>query len=136
MLYKTMRGIYTPPMMQQLHWAELIASISALGIVSYLTYIAVDSSLNMDGYGIIFGIPTAYNGLPVLIYSLPLSIFVLWYAAYRLYTAPLVTSEATPSQPTASATWQTFTYAGIILLSSVVLLATLVFNGIYGGWPW
>jgi pimeloyl-ACP methyl ester carboxylesterase len=133
MLYKTVRGISTPPMVQQLHWAELIASISALGVVSYLTYIAVDSSLNMDGYGIIFGIPTAYNGLPVLIYSLPLSIFVLWYAAYRLYIAPLIATDATPRQPTVPATWQTFTYAGIILLSSVVLLATLLFNGIYGG---
>jgi hypothetical protein len=136
MLYKTMRGIYTPPMVQQLHWAELIASISALGVVSYLAYIAVDSSLNMDGYGIMFGIPTVYNALPVLLYSLPLSIFVLWYTAYRLYIAPIVTTEVIPRQPTASATWQTFTYAGIILLSSVVLLVTLVFNGIYGGWPW
>jgi len=136
MLYKTVRGIYTPPMMQQLHWAELIASISAIGVVSYLTYIAVDSSLNMDGYGIIFGIPTAYNALPVLLYSLPLSIFVLWYAVYRLYTAPLIATDATPRQPTAPATWQTFTYASIILLSSVVLLGTLVFNGVYGGWPW
>jgi hypothetical protein len=136
MLYKTIRGITTPPLLQQLHWAELIAAMSALSIVSYITYIAVDSSLNMDGYGIIFGIPTAYNALPVLLYSLPLSIFVLWYAAYRLYTAPLVATDATPRQPTTPATWQTFTYASIILLSSVVLLATLLFNGIYGGWPW
>ena len=136
MLYKIMRGIHTPPMLQQLHWAELIASISALGVVSYLTYIAVDSSLNMDGYGIIFGIPTTYTALSVLLYSLPISIFVLWYAAYRIYTAPLITIEETPSQPTALATWLTFTYASIILLSSVVLLGTLLFNGIYGGWPW
>jgi len=133
MLYKTVRGIYTPPMVQQLHWAELIASISALGVVSYLAYIAVDSSLNMDGYGIMFGIPTVYNALPVLLYSLPLSIFVLWYTAYRIYAAPSTRPEEIPSQPTAYANWLTYVYAGIILLSSVVLLAVLLFNGIYGG---
>jgi pimeloyl-ACP methyl ester carboxylesterase len=133
MLYKTVRGIYTPPMVQQLHWAELIASISALGVVSYLAYIAVDSSLNMDGYGIMFGIPTVYNALPVLLYSLPLSIFVLWYTAYRIYAAPSTKPEEIPSQPTAYANWLTYVYAGIILLSSVVLLVTLLFNGIYGG---
>jgi hypothetical protein len=120
-------------MVQQLHWAELIASISALGVVSYLAYIAVDSSLNMDGYGIMFGIPTGYNALPVLLYSLPLSIFVLWYTAYRIYAAPSTKPEEIPSQPTAYANWLTYVYAGIILLSSVVLLVTLLFNGIYGG---
>jgi|GEM_PF-1239325 len=135
-LYKTVRGVTTPPMLQQLHWAEFIAAVSALGVVGYITYIAVDSSINMDGYGIIFGIPTSYRALPVLLYSLPLSIFVLWGTLYRLYVAPSSTQQNLHPQATAHATWQTFTYAGIILLSSVVLLGTLLINGIYGGWPW
>jgi pimeloyl-ACP methyl ester carboxylesterase len=136
MLYKTIRGITTPPIVQQLHWAELIAAVSALSVVSYLAYIAIDSSLNMDGYGIIFGISTTYRILPVLLYSLPLSLFVLWFAAYRVYTTPSSNAIEAPSQPTATVSWLTYVYAGIILLSSVVLLGTLVINGIYGGWPW
>lgn len=133
MLYKVLRGIHTPPLLQQLHWAELITSVIALGLVSYLAYIAVDSSLNLANYAIIFGIPTTYNALPGLLYGLPLGVFVLGYTAYRLYTAPLSTVANPPSHPTATATWQTFTYASIVLLSSVILVATFAFNGLYGG---
>jgi hypothetical protein len=122
--------------LQQLHWAELINAVSALGIISYLTYIAIDSSLNIDGYGIIFGISTTYRALPGLLYSLPLSTFILWYTAYRLYTTPHTIQNEPHTRLIATATWQTFTYAGIILLSSVVLLGTLLFNDIYGGWLW
>ena len=136
MLYKIIRGIYTPSIVQQLHWAELITTLSALGIVGYLSYIGVDSSLNADSYGMLFGISTSYGALSGLLYSLPLTIFVLWYAMYRLYTTPSTHLADIPTQPTAHATWLTYVYAGIILLSSVVLLATLLFNGIYGGWPW
>ena len=136
MLYKIIRGIYTPSIVQQLHWAELITTLSALGIVGYLSYIGVDSSLNADSYGMLFGISTSYGALPGLLYSLPLTIFVLWYALYRLYTTPSTRLVDMPTQPTAHATWLTYVYAGIILLSSVVLLATLLFNGVYGGWPW
>jgi hypothetical protein len=136
MLYKIIRGIYTPSIVQQLHWAELITTLSALGIVGYLSYIGVDSSLNADSYGMLFGISTSYGALPGLLYSLPLTIFVVWYALYRLYTSPSTRLVDMPTQPTAHATWLTYVYAGIILLSSVVLLATLLFNGVYGGWPW
>ena len=136
MLYKIIRGIYTPSIVQQLHWAELNTTLSALGIVGYLSYIGVDSSLNADSYGMLFGISTSYVALPGLLYSLPLTIFVLWYAMYRLYITPSTHPADMPTQPTAHATWLTYVYAGIILLSSVVLLATLLFNGVYGGWPW
>ena len=133
MLFKIIRGISTPLMVQQLHWAEMVSSVCALSVVSYLSYIAIDSSLNVDGYGIIFGVSTAYTALPLLLYSLPLVIVVLGYATFRLYKIPQITDAEPQTKLSALVTWQTYTYAIMILLSCVVLLIVLAFNGIYGG---